>query len=382
MSCHHAFLRSAHFCSLLRSTTTSFAKNASFINAANWHLRLNCSSQQKRFIFNRIINAFSKERYSEKGTASAASEASCSSSNTAPKPSAASRLRPQAASIDTRRIQNIIAVASGKGGVGKSTVACNLALAMAHKHGMRVGVLDADVYGPSMHKMFNLEEDSAQVDPETNKLEPLTNYGIKCMSMGILTKSEEAAIWRGPMVMGAIRQMLTQVDWGDLDLLIIDMPPGTGDAQLTLTQDVQLTGAVIVSTPQDIALIDVVRGINMFRQVNVPIVGIVENMSYFQCEDCKRLGKKRYIFGKSGAKNKAQEMGIPFLGEIPIEEDLPLSGDQGKPVVVLNKDSSASKCFFSLSDHVHAFLSGDEGTEYEPSQKSERTKAPKIVFEE
>lgn len=274
--------------------------------------------------------------------------------------------------ISLPNIKKIIAVASGKGGVGKSTVSTNLALAIAHKHEKRVGILDADVYGPSIHKMFNLKDNSVQINENSGKLLPATNFGVQIMSMGILTKSDEAAIWRGPMVMGALRQMLTQVEWGELDYLVIDLPPGTGDAQLTLTQQLRLDGAVIVSTPQDIALIDVVRGINMFKVVQVPIIGIVENMSYFQCSDCQKLGKKRYIFGKSGAKLKAEEMGISFLGEIPIEEIIPISCDEGKPLVIANRDSISSKQFFELSDRVIETL----------SEESHVKNKPTIVFEE
>lgn len=225
-------------------------------------------------------------------------------------------------------IKNIIAVASGKGGVGKSTVAVNLALTLSQL-GNRVGILDADIYGPSLPKMLGLtEKPSVTAD---KKLIPLQKYGLACLSIGLMVPQDTAMIWRGPMVQGALQQLLKEVAWnqeGDLDFLVVDMPPGTGDAQLTMAQQVSLKGAVMVSTPQDIALIDVRKGINMFRQVAVPILGIVENMSVFVCPEC---GHGSHIFAHGGAKRTAHEMDIPFLGEIPIHLGLRLGSDSGTP---------------------------------------------------
>lgn len=221
----------------------------------------------------------------------------------------------------------IIAVASGKGGVGKSTTALNLALGLRDL-GLRVGVLDADIYGPSMPKLTGIRE-----KPELNdakKMVPITRFGLAIMSIGFLVEEETPMIWRGPMVMSAITQMLRDVAWGTLDVMIVDMPPGTGDAQLTLAQAVPLKGAVIVSTPQDLALIDARRGLAMFTRVNVPVLGIIENMSYFQCPEC---GTRSDIFGHGGARHEAERLKVPFLGEVPLHMDIRSSSDSGKPLV-------------------------------------------------
>lgn len=232
------------------------------------------------------------------------------------------------AKMDLPGIKHIIAVASGKGGVGKSTVAVNLALALSQL-GHRVGILDADIYGPSLPKMLGLTDKPGVTADK--KLIPLQKYGLSLMSIGLMIPQDTAMIWRGPMVQGALQQMLKEVAWnqeGDLDFLVVDMPPGTGDAQLTMAQQVSLRGAVIVSTPQDIALLDARKGINMFRQVAVPILGIVENMSVFVCPEC---GHASHIFAHGGAKRTADEMGIPFLGEIPLHLGLRIGSDSGMP---------------------------------------------------
>ncbi|MGL4241532.1 MAG: P-loop NTPase, partial [Beijerinckiaceae bacterium] len=213
-------------------------------------------------------------------------------------------------------VKHIIAVASGKGGVGKSTTACNLALGFAAE-GLRVGVLDADIYGPSMPKLFAIRGRPKIKTGRT--LIPMEGYGCKVMSIGFLVEEDTAMIWRGPMVISALNQMLREVDWGELDVLVVDMPPGTGDAQLTMSQSVPLAGAVIVSTPQDLALIDARRGVAMFQKVNVPILGVIENMSYFLCPSC---GTRSNIFGHGGAREEATRIGVPFLGEIPLHMEI------------------------------------------------------------
>ena len=230
-------------------------------------------------------------------------------------------------------VKSLIAIASGKGGVGKSTTAVNLATAMAAQN-VRVGLLDCDIYGPSIPRMLNLSGQPELVGERT--LRPMANYGIKCMSIGFLVAEDTAMIWRGPMVMQALEQMMRDVDWGELDVLLCDLPPGTGDAQLTMAQRVPLTGAVIVSTPQDIALLDVTRGINMFQQVNVPIFGVVENMSYYVCPEC---GHRAEIFHHGGARETARRLGVDFLGEIPLDLDIRTTSDSGRPIVVTQPDS-------------------------------------------
>jgi ATP-binding protein involved in chromosome partitioning len=240
-------------------------------------------------------------------------------------------------------IQNLVAVASGKGGVGKSTVAANLALALA-RTSPRVGLLDADIYGPSVPIMMGV---SGVVDQATTPF-PLERYGLKLMSMGFLVPPSQAVIWRGPMVHRAITQFLTDINWGALDYLVIDLPPGTGDAQLTLTQTAPLTGAVIVTTPQDVALVDARKGLEMFRQVRVPVLGIIENMSYLQGEDGKRLN----LFGHGGGQKLANEAGVPFLGEIPIDPRVAECGDQGEPIVHRYPDSGVARAYQALATTV------------------------------
>jgi ATP-binding protein involved in chromosome partitioning len=239
-------------------------------------------------------------------------------------------------------VKSVIAVASGKGGVGKSTVAVNLAVALAQS-GLKIGLMDADIYGPSLPRMLGL---SRKPEVRDGKMIPLAAWGLICMSIGFIVSEETAMIWRGPMVMGAINQLLAQVEWGTLDVLVIDMPPGTGDTQLTLAQKANLAGAVIVSTPQDIALLDARRGIKMFEQVRVPVLGIVENMSYFACPHC---GERTHIFGHGGARAEAERTGAPFLGEIPLLLEIRETGDAGTPITAASPASEAAMAFQAVA---------------------------------
>jgi ATP-binding protein involved in chromosome partitioning len=248
-------------------------------------------------------------------------------------------------------VKAIIAVASGKGGVGKSTVAVNLAVALALR-GHKVGMLDADIYGPSLPRMLGL---ARRPEVKGDRLQPLEAWGVKCMSIGFLVEEETPMIWRGPMVMGALEQMLGQVDWGALDVLVIDMPPGTGDAQLTIAQRVALTGAVIVSTPQDIALIDARRGVKMFERVHVPVLGLVENMSYYCCPNC---GHRAELFGHGGARAEAVRMQTDFLGEIPLVLEVRTASDAGTPIVAASPESPSAQAFRAVADAVWAKLEG------------------------
>ncbi|MFZ0778969.1 MAG: iron-sulfur cluster carrier protein ApbC [Xanthobacteraceae bacterium] len=257
----------------------------------------------------------------------------------------------------------IIAVASGKGGVGKSTTAVNLALGLRDL-GLKVGILDADIYGPSMPKLLAIRE-----RPQTiggTRLKPIERYGMPVMSIGFLIEEETPMIWRGPMVMSALTQMLREVEWGTLDVMVVDMPPGTGDAQLTMAQQVPLKGAVIVSTPQDLALIDARRGIAMFRRVNVPVLGIVENMSTFICPHC---GTRSDIFGHGGARAEAERLGVPFLGEVPLDMTIREKSDAGSPVVATAPDSPLAQCYRDIAARVLDGIAGASRA------------APKIVIE-
>ena len=254
------------------------------------------------------------------------------------------------AKIDVQGVKHIIAVASGKGGVGKSTTACNLALALSAR-GLKVGVLDADIYGPSMPKLFGIRGKPTLAGGRV--LNPMEGYGIKVMSIGFLVDADSAMIWRGPMVMSAIQQMLREVAWGELDVLVVDMPPGTGDAQLTMAQNVPLAGAVIVSTPQDLALIDARRGIAMFRKVEVPILGIIENMSYFVAPD---TGTRYDIFGHGGARDEAERQGVPFLGEVPLAMVIREKSDSGLPVVVTEPEGPHAKAYRDIAEKVWELL--------------------------
>ena len=240
----------------------------------------------------------------------------------------------------------VIAVASGKGGVGKSTTALNLALGLRDL-GLRVGLLDADIYGPSVPRLTGINE-KPQLD-SNRKMIPIQRFGLAIMSIGFLVEEDTAMIWRGPMVMSAITQMLRDVAWGTLDILVVDMPPGTGDAQLTLAQNVPLKGAVIISTPQDLSLIDARRGLAMFRKVNVPVLGIVENMSYFQCPEC---GTRSDIFGHGGARHEAERLGVPFLGEIPLHMSIRTTSDDGNPVVASDPDGPHAAIYRAIGTKV------------------------------
>jgi ATP-binding protein involved in chromosome partitioning len=246
----------------------------------------------------------------------------------------------------------VIAVASGKGGVGKSTTALNLALGLRDL-GLRVGLLDADIYGPSVPRLTGIHE-KPQLD-DNRKMIPIQRFGLAIMSIGFLVAEDTAMIWRGPMVMSAINQMLRDVAWGTLDILVVDMPPGTGDAQLTLAQNVPLKGAVIISTPQDLSLIDARRGLAMFKKVNVPVLGIVENMSYFQCPQC---GTRSDIFGHGGARHEAERLGVPFLGEIPLHMSIRTTSDEGNPVVASEPDGPHAAIYRAIGSKVRDQLQG------------------------
>lgn len=249
-------------------------------------------------------------------------------------------------------VKNIIAIASGKGGVGKSTVAANLAVALSQK-GLRVGLIDADVYGPSIPKMFHMEEErpAGRTEDGTEWIVPIENYGVKLLSVGFFVKPEDAVVWRGPMATSALKQLISQGDWGELDYLLIDLPPGTGDVHLTMVQEVPVTGVVIVSTPQEVALADVIKGIHMFtgEKINVPVLGLVENMSWFTPEELP--DHRYYIFGKEGCKELADKMGIPLLGQIPIVQGIRESGDSGRPAALKSGDPVAES-FLALADSV------------------------------
>jgi len=262
-------------------------------------------------------------------------------------------------------VEAIIAVASGKGGVGKSTTAVNLALGLSAL-GLKVGILDADIYGPSLPKLLAIRE-RPQIIGGT-RLKPIMRYGLTVMSIGFLIDEETAMIWRGPMVISALTQMLREVEWGTIDVMVVDMPPGTGDAQLTMAQQVPLKGAVIVSTPQDLALIDARRGVSMFKRVNVPVLGVVENMSYFLCPQC---GTRSDIFGHGGARHEAQRLGVPFLGEVPLDMAIREKSDAGLPVVATEPDGPHAQIYREIAAKVRDQLKG----------VAAGRAAPKIVIE-
>ena len=251
-----------------------------------------------------------------------------------------------------RDVRFKVAVASGKGGVGKSTVAANLALAL-ESLGQKVGLMDSDIYGPSQQMMMGIDE-KPFVNPE-NQIVPIERYGVKVMSLGFLMDVDQPVIWRGPMVMKAVEQFLQDVAWGKLDYLVIDLPPGTGDAQLTLTQKIHLSGAVIVTTPQDVSLIDARKGLAMFQKVNVPVLGIVENMSYFLCPKC---GHREEIFKHGGGAKTAGELHVPFLGEIPLDPKVAIGGDAGRPIVAAEPDSAVTAAYRKIAEAVQTSLEG------------------------
>jgi ATP-binding protein involved in chromosome partitioning len=282
-----------------------------------------------------------------------------------PAPAAGARGGPSSAQAP-EGVDSIIAVASGKGGVGKSTTAVNLALGL-RDIGLKVGMLDADIYGPSVPKLLAIRG-----RPQTiggTRIVPMDGYGLKVMSIGFLVEEETPMIWRGPMVMSALTQMLREVEWGTLDVMVVDMPPGTGDAQLTMAQQVPLAGSVIVSTPQDLALIDARRGIAMFRRVDVPVLGVVENMSYFLCPQC---GARSDIFGHGGARREAERLGVPFLGEVPLDMTIRETSDSGRPVVATDPDGPQAAAFRAIAAKVRDQLRGGS---------SPVRPAPKIVIE-
>jgi ATP-binding protein involved in chromosome partitioning len=258
------------------------------------------------------------------------------------------------AKLDLGSVKYVIAVASGKGGVGKSTTAANLALALG-KQGRKVALFDADIFGPSMPRMMGLAGQRPTSDGK--RVQPLESNGIKVMSIGFMIKEDDPIVWRGPMVMGALEQMLRDVDWGELDVMVIDMPPGTGDTQLTISQRVPLAGAVIVSTPQDIALLDARRGLNMFRKVEVPILGVVENMSYHICSNC---GHREDIFDHGGAHRTADDCDAEFLGEIPLDIKIRATSDGGSPIVVAEPDSPHAKAYLAIARRIWEKLEGGQ----------------------
>jgi ATP-binding protein involved in chromosome partitioning len=286
-------------------------------------------------------------------------------------PRGAAPPRPSAAAARSQRgalpgVKTIVAVASGKGGVGKSTVAANLALGLA-ANGLAVGVLDADIYGPSMPRMLGISGRPSSADGK--RLVPMQNFGLKAMSMGFLVPEDTPMIWRGPMVMSALQQMLREVEWGELDIMVVDMPPGTGDAQLTMAQQVPLSGAVIVSTPQDIALLDARKGLAMFTRVDVPVLGIVENMSYFLCPNC---GHRSDIFAHGGARREAERLKVEFLGEVPLDIAIRETSDGGRPITVAEPASPHAAVFRQMAARIWQKVTGADAVGRPP---------PRIVIE-
>ncbi|MEO0800059.1 MAG: Mrp/NBP35 family ATP-binding protein, partial [Pseudomonadota bacterium] len=267
--------------------------------------------------------------------------------------------RPKAAGVPG--VKHLVAVASGKGGVGKSTTAVNLALGF-QANGLKAGVLDADIYGPSQPRLLGLSG-RPQAAGQGNMLRPMEGYGLKAMSMGFLVDEGTPIVWRGPMVVSALNQMLREVAWGDLDVIVIDMPPGTGDVQLSMAQQVPLAGAVIVSTPQDLALIEARKGLNMFRKVDVPVLGIIENMSYFICPSC---GTRSDIFGSGGAEAEAEKLGLPFLGGVPLHMDIRATSDAGQPIVATDPDSAHAKIYRDLATATWAGIEASANARIDP----------------
>jgi ATP-binding protein involved in chromosome partitioning len=274
--------------------------------------------------------------------------------------------------LDLGAIRSVVTVASGKGGVGKSTTAVNLALSLA-RQGLSVGLLDADIYGPSLPRMMGLRTAKPAHSKKKGKITPPSAFGVKIMSIGFMVDEEQPVIWRGPMAMGALEQLLRDTDWGELDVLVVDMPPGTGDIQLSMAQRVPVTGAVIVSTPQDIALLDARKGLNMFRKVNVPIFGLIENMSYYQCPNC---GHVDHVFDHGGAHKAADELGVPFLGEIPLDLKIRLGADEGKPIIETDPDGAHSQAYANIARQIAVAIDEQVG----PKAKPKKSLFPKISF--
>eukprot|EP01093_Parvamoeba_rugata_P012117 TRINITY_DN3473_c0_g6_i1.p1 TRINITY_DN3473_c0_g6~~TRINITY_DN3473_c0_g6_i1.p1 ORF type:complete len:392 (-),score=81.65 TRINITY_DN3473_c0_g6_i1:584-1759(-) len=309
-------------------------------------------------------------------------ERPAAASQSAPKQPAAARpaqpgQRPQGAGqkpLELPTVRSIVTVASGKGGVGKSTTSVNLALSLVAK-GLKVGLLDADIYGPSLPRMMGLRAAKPTPSPEhQGKMIPPSAFGIRIMSIGFMVDEEQPVIWRGPMAMGALEQLLRDTDWGDIDVLVVDMPPGTGDIQLSMAQRVPVTGAVIVSTPQDIALLDAKKGLNMFRKVNVPVFGLIENMSYYKCPEC---GHVDHVFDHGGARKAADELGVPFLGEIPLDLKIRLGADEGKPIVQTEADGEHAKAYGAIAQKIATAIEERVGPAEAPKKKG---LFPKINF--
>ncbi|MBN8196293.1 Mrp/NBP35 family ATP-binding protein [Thalassospira povalilytica] len=309
-------------------------------------------------------------------------ERPAAASQSAPQQPAAARpaqpgQRPQGAGqkpLELPTVRSIVTVASGKGGVGKSTTSVNLALSLV-ANGLKVGLLDADIYGPSLPRMMGLR--AAKPTPSSEhqgKMIPPSAFGIRIMSIGFMVDEEQPVIWRGPMAMGALEQLLRDTDWGDIDVLVVDMPPGTGDIQLSMAQRVPVTGAVIVSTPQDIALLDAKKGLNMFRKVNVPVFGLIENMSYYKCPEC---GHVDHVFDHGGARKAADELGVPFLGEIPLDLKIRLGADEGKPIVQTEADGEHAKAYGAIAQKIATAIEERVGPAEAPKK---RGLFPKISF--
>lgn len=303
-------------------------------------------------------------------------------SQSAPQQSTAARApqpgqRPQGGTqkpLELPTVRSIVTVASGKGGVGKSTTSVNLALSLVAK-GLKVGLLDADIYGPSLPRMMGLRDAKPTPSSEhQGKMIPPSAFGMRIMSIGFMIDEDQPVIWRGPMAMGALEQLLRDTDWGDLDVLVVDMPPGTGDIQLSMAQRVPVTGAVIVSTPQDIALLDARKGLNMFRKVNVPVFGLIENMSYYKCPEC---GHVDHVFDHGGARKAADELGVPFLGEIPLDLKIRLGADEGKPIVQSEPDGAHANAYGAIAEKIAAAIDEQVGPAEAPKKKG---LFPKISF--